>query len=150
MMLAAVAFLLAADDPGGWSKAKWGMTDAQLSEVFGAETLYIDGHVAVHLTVGDILCHAMMHFDKDGHLNLIGIGPVKIDDMTDALYLNLQEMLVQKYGRPWKSDEENGITSLQWTFPTTLITLQRMKLPMIARRNVSLTYERVTPASNPL
>jgi len=63
----------------------------------------------------------MMHFDKDGHLNLIGIGPVKIDDMTDALYLNLQEMLVQKYGRPGNRTRRTVSRAFSG-LPTTLIT----------------------------
>jgi hypothetical protein len=167
-MLAAL-FAGAADDPGGWSKAKWGMTQAQLSDAFGAdlhETFDVHGatddqgrlrfYLTVDLTVGKIPCQAELHLDKDGHLRAVGVAPVKTSDMTDVLYLDLQDMLVQKYGRPWKSREEMDITNLQWTFATTLITLQRMKLPMTEelhlgnQRIVGLTYERITPASNPL
>ena len=155
-MILAALFAGAADDPGGWSKARWGMTDAQLSDAFGTDSLHLDGHFSVNLTVAKIPCHAMMDLDKDGHLTVVGIEPVKTTDMTDVLYLSLQDMLVQKYGRPWKSSEENGITNLQWTFPTTLITLQRMKFDFpeigmrVEQRIVSLTYKRITPESNPL
>jgi len=41
----------------------------------------------------------------------------------------------------------------QWTFPTTLITLQHIKiLPSenFQLDDLSLTYEKIAPASNPL
>jgi hypothetical protein len=162
MMLAAVAFLLAADDPGGWSKAKWGMTEAQLSAAFGADFHEVpDLHGAtdylgrfrfslwVDLTVGKIPCRATPHFDKDGHLDSVSITPNKFEDETVVLSLNLRDLLVQKYGPPSKSTEDMD----QWTFPTTLITLQHIKiLPSenFQLDDLSLTYEKIAPASNPL
>ena len=150
MMLAAL-FASAADDPGGWSKAKWGMTDAQLAGIFGADARRDDhGRLLAPLAMSGIPCEATMNLDDAGLLDAIGIGPVKIADNTDALYLILQELLVQKYGRPWKASEELGVTKLQWTFPTTLITLSRAKFPGTEQRLVILTYKRITPDSNPL
>lgn len=150
IMLAAL-FAGAADDPGGWSKAKWGMTQAQLSDAFGPDAHHDDhGRLLAPLTMSDIPCEATMNLDDAGHLSAVGIGPVKIADMTDALYLILQELLVQKYGRPWKTSEELGVTKLQWTFPTTLITLTRAKFPDTEQRLVMLTYKRIAPDSNPL
>jgi hypothetical protein len=150
MMLAAVTVLSAADDPAGWSKARWGMTDAQLSDAFGADTTHSHGRIAIAITLAGIPCRAEMIPDQAGHLDAVLVEPVKSSDMTDSLYLNLQDLLVQKYGRPWKSGEESGVTKLQWTFPTTLITLDRAKFPSAEQRIVALVYKRITPESNPL
>jgi hypothetical protein len=150
MMLAAL-FAGAADDPGGWSKARWGMTSAELSAAFGADAHRADdGRLVVDFALANVPFNACMNLDKGGLLEAIGFSPVEMSKETDALYLNLQDLLVQKYGRPWKSSEEMGITKLQWTFPTTLITLTRMKLPNTDLRIVSLSYKRLAPDSNPL
>jgi hypothetical protein len=150
-MILAATFAGAADDPGGWSKARWGMTDAQLAGIFGADAHRNDhGRLVVLLTLANFPCDATMIPDQAGLLDAVLIEPVKIADMNDALYLNLQELLVQKYGRPWKASEENGVTKLQWTFQTTLITLDRAKFPGTEQRIVGLVYKRITPDSNPL
>ena len=128
---------IAADDPGGWSKAKWGMTDPQLRESVDADST----HPAAFDLAG-VACRAKLTLDPDGKLRMVLISPANPADQTDALYQRLQDLLVQKYGRPWKSSEESGITELQWTFPTTVITLTRAKLPMVSDRFVTLQYKR--------
>jgi hypothetical protein len=156
VMLAAAAISLAADDPGGWSKAKWGMTDAQISEAFGAEAIHLDApdengvRTVVLLDLAGVPCFAEMLPDQTGRLASVMILPRKVSDMTETLYLAVKKMLIQKYGPPSKTSETPRASGVFWTFPTTIIGLVHGAIPPAQNRGLAITYGKATPASNPL
>lgn len=157
LLIAATA--LAADDPGGWSKAKWGMTDDELVKAF-------DGQV-VRFAKVDPFQHASVGIESievsgvqfkvymapiDGKLDHILFASVNQTDNTEETFQLLQNLLVQKYGRPWKSDAA-GSVELQWTFPTTVVQLSKIKLPSVSPHDpptffVHILYKKRPP--NPL
>ena len=85
---------------------------------------------------------------EDGKLDHVLFTPVSASDQTDQTFQSLENLLVQKYGRPWRSDEDQ--TELQWSFPTTTIHLNRMKLPGSDMRLINLIYRQRRPETNPL
>lgn len=119
----------AADDPGGWSKAKWGMTEPQIASAFGADRI-----VHIPLAAGgaqpgvdiDLVgapFRAMFGL-KDGRLAGVNISPRQEKDRNDQVFESLVNALVEKYGRPWKSETGQMLktTEYQWSLPTTVIT----------------------------
>ncbi len=151
IILFAALAATAAEDPAGWSKARWGMTDAQIVEAFGAEATRLDPpeqvsgipvRTAVPVELAGVQFRALMLTDKSGKLTAVLITPTTPAAQTDSLYQSLQELLVQKYSRPRNVSEEMGITELQWLAGSTVITLIRGKLPLTTRRIVNLKYEK--------
>jgi len=132
VMMAAISFsCAAADDPGGWTKARWGMTEPQLIEAFGPSIVRLDppeavGGIPIHLAVDIALVgssfRALLAPDKDGHLYNVLISPRQSKDRNEVTFELLENLLVEKYGRPWKS-EAGHETNLQWSFATTVIRL---------------------------
>jgi hypothetical protein len=150
-LLAGAAF--AADDPGGWSKAKWGMTEPQLTETFGAASI-----VRVPLAGGgswpgidvDLLgtaFRAALALDKDGRLSAVTLSPRDNKAADEFLFQRLQDALFEKYGRPWKSTAGHN-TKFQWSFPTTSITLTMFQDKSLDFCMISLSYDR--RAADPL
>jgi hypothetical protein len=86
-LVLAAGFLFAqnpADDPGGWLKAKWGMTQPRISEAFPGQTnMYNDwsrSKPALALGInGTVIASAhydvRFFFDKDGGLSGVLIAP---------------------------------------------------------------------------
>jgi hypothetical protein len=144
---------LAADDPAGWSKARWGMTDQQIIDGFAGQAVRLDPPDKVNgarvwiesLDLAGTNFQVYMVPDKDGRLSSVLLSPRDLADGTDSLFQTLGELLVQKYGRPWKTGEEDGITEEQWTFSTTVVTLTRGKLPMTKTRIVNIQYRKKSP-----
>jgi hypothetical protein len=136
MMLVAGVAGAHVQDPGGWSKAKWGMTEPQLLAAFGPEIVRLDppqkiGDTPVHLTVqpfelARFQFRAYLVPDKTGRLASVLLAPIHDADSTDALFETLEQLLVQKYGRPW-STTGAGTLELQWTCGQTVITLLRAR-----------------------
>lgn len=151
IVMLAVLAASAADDPGGWTKAKWGMTEPQIADAFGKDAVRLDPpekisdiqvHLAVPVDLAGVQFRALMVPDAAGKLDSVLIDPVNQSDANDGLYQSLQELLVQKYGQPWKASEELGISELQWTVGTTVITLTRGKLPLTDQRIVNIHYRK--------
>ncbi len=132
MMLAlAAADTLAADDPGGWTAAKWGMTGAQILTAFPGQAAPLDppdsvNHAHVQIREFDLAGAAFRVYfvpDKDDHLASVLLTPSKPPASgNEAMFQHLQELLVEKYGHPWSSTV-GGRTQLQWSLKTTTITL---------------------------
>jgi hypothetical protein len=59
----------------------------------------------------------------------------------DYLFQELQNLLVEKYGRPWTSSEGHQ-TEIQWSLKTTTITLSRVKFPGISIQLLDLQYKK--------
>jgi len=134
-VLILVTTAVAAEDPGGWSKARWGNTDEEIIQAFAGEVVLFDHpDAANHARIGiesmelaDTKMRVQMVPGPDNRLQSVLISPRRLDDGTDMLFQSLGELLVQKYGHPWKSEEDNR-TELQWTFKTTIVTLTRIRI----------------------
>ena len=152
MMGVAAALAAAADDPAGWTTAKWGMTAEQiLAAVPQAQRLDPPekNGARVHIPELDLAggqFHVYFVPDKDGLLRAVVLTtPITPPPAGfDSLVQNLQNLLVEKYGRPWKSDGEVA-TEFEWSFATTTITLSRMKFEG-KTLSVTLRYRKKDPA----
>ncbi len=147
MMLALSVAAVAADDPGGWTAAKWGMTDAQILQAIPAATRLDPpekvNHARVHIESFDLagaIFHVYFVPGKDGLENVI-LSPRKPDEGFASLFQRLQELLVQKYGRPWISTEDRT-TELQWSLKTTTLTLSLSRIPAIDMEILTLQYKK--------
>lgn len=139
ILTAAAVFVMAvvcsaqAEDPHGWTKAKWGMTEAEIKAAFpdakivnpGARLSFLayDG-----LQIGVIHYHVQFSFDKDAliqvNLQPEGDRAVVSEVAQGALLTGLKD----KYGAP--QSHENPIASpagqeheWEWTFPESVIAL---------------------------
>lgn len=154
-MIAASSAAIAADDPGGWSKANWGMTADQILAAFPGEAARMPepdkyNHAAVSIDSIDVAGTTFRVYfipDDAGRLAAVNIQPRDMAGNSESTFQSVENLLVEKYGRPWKSDDAE--TELQWTFPTTTLTLAKTTLPGSRAVFVSLTYTHRIPASNP-
>jgi hypothetical protein len=152
MMLAAVA-TFAAEDPGGWSKAKWGMSDEEILAALPGQAVRLDPPEKylgsrVHIPSFELAGSEFeVHFvpDKAGRLSSVLLSPVGTpSEGFDYLFQSLENLLVAKYGRPWKSTEARS-ERIQWSLKTTTITLSRSKFPGFDIQILNLQYK-VRPA----
>ena len=148
MILATAAVLVAADDPGGWTAAKWGMTDEQILQAVPAATRLDPpekfNHARVHIPSFDLAgsrFHVYFIPGPAGQLDQVLLSAEPCDAGYDVLFQQLQELLVQKYGRPWSSAEGNT-TEFQWSLKTTTITLSRTKNQAINIEFLHLQYSK--------
>ena len=135
IMMALAVALVAGDDPGGWSKAKWGMTEEEVIKAFDGQVKRIEAaepgqrpRVGIEaLDVAGMKLTVSMGFGADGKLRAVLFEPVNLSDASNDMFQRLENLLVEKYGRPWKSSEgtSTGSTEMQWSFATTVITLSR-------------------------
>ena len=153
IMISAAAF--SADDPAGWDKARWGMTEPQLLRAFGPEAVRLDpalmvGRANVRLSVQPVdlantRFRALLIPDGAGRLDSVLLGPVDHTAETESLFHSLEQLLVQKYGRPW-TVREGGGNEIQWTVQTTVITLTLFHSPLTGETYVTVQYKRKTPS----
>ena len=134
-------------DPGGWTAAKWGMSDAQILAAIPAATRLDppDAGAHVHIKSFDLAgaaFHVLFQTDQDGRLQAVLLSPVGDPaEGIDYLFQTIQNLLVEKYGRPWTSTEAHE-TEIQWSLKTTTITLSRVKFPGIDIQILNLHYKR--------
>jgi hypothetical protein len=136
----------AAIDPGGWNKAKWGMNQSQISNVFPEAKLYeVPGieRGSKRLVFGmkgfqidRMKFEVRFYFDSDERLKEVGLSPeggeTRIRGVTTLALPardNLLIALTDKYGKPdAKAPERTGKYSIsyewEWLFPKTAITLR--------------------------
>jgi len=138
-LIAAATTAVAADDPTGWSKAHWGMTDNELIQAFGGQVTRFDlsGRPAApppawlvgiaSLEIAGRKFSVTMIPDGAGHLDNIVFSVINPADHTDSLAQDLENLLASKYGRPWKTEADNT-TDAQWSVGTTVIQLSRTHL----------------------
>ena len=147
MMLAA-GCAMAADDPGGWTAARWGMTDAQILQAI-PEAPRLDppekvNHARVHIEAFDLagaIFHVYFVPGKDGTLDSVLLSPQQPAEGFVYLFQHLQELLVQKYGRPWTS-KEGATSELQWSLKITTISLSLASIPAINLQILTLQYRK--------
>ena len=137
---------VAADDPGGWTAAKWGMTDDQLLAAFPGQAARLDppdagAHVHIKpLQLSGADFHVLFQSDKDGRLTSVLLSPIgQPPQGYDLLFQSLQNLLSEKYGRPWKSDSADK-TEFQWSLKTTIISLSRIQIAGLSPQIINLHY----------
>ena len=152
MMIAAV--VQAADDPGGWTAAKWGMTDAQILQAIPAATRLDppekNTHAGVQIESLELSgkdFHVLFVPDSKGLLNSVLLVPAaKYEGRgLDGLFKDLEQLLVEKYGRPWitNAGKELKQTVDQWSLKTTTIILSLAWSPLAPEMQIiTLQYRR--------
>jgi len=137
-----ILMALIGSDPGGWAKAKWGMTEAQLMEI-GTHLRQpdkINGVLATtgmeSVKIGPVDFRAYFVLDAKG-LREVYLVPVAPSDANEVVFQAVESLLVDKYGKPWTRDRTS-----QWTFPTTKITLRYTELKNIGMQVLNLDYVR--------
>lgn len=138
ILFAASALLLGQDsklDPEGWTKAKWGITQAEVKKIFpeaveltneiGRRYLALTGFTieTTKFTVG-------FAFDKEDRLTGVALKPEDrgpANAVAKFAQIFLLEKLTDKYGKPTQASEDSneyGTTrKWEWLFPKTKITL---------------------------
>ena len=152
LLLAGLAFLPAVAqekaapvDPDGWSKAKWGMNQSQILNVFPEAKLYeVPGieRGSKRLVFGmkgfqidRMKFEVRFYFDSDERLREVVLSPeggeTRIRGVTTLALPARDNLLIalrDKYGKPdAKAPERTGKYSIsyewEWLFPKTAITL---------------------------
>ncbi len=163
MHLALLFVLLAgATDPTGWSKARWGMTEAQVLEAFPGQAVrvnepipactYTQEHsapIAIHdVPIGSTKYLACFFF-VGGKLSSVSLHPPDSADNTEAEFDRVEALLVEKYGKPWQLRDKDQSES-RWSLKTTRIQVYvlRFILGDFRRFSVTLRYEHRPPENN--
>lgn len=152
LALCFAAAVTAADDPAGWTKARWGMTETELAEAFGPEIVHLDPperisgvpvHLAVDVDLAGTPFRAILAPDKDGKLYNVVLSPRQEKDRSPYTFQSIENLLVQKYGHPWKT-AANHTTELQWSFPSTVIVLSITEMKQLDFCLLTLQYKHKT------
>ncbi len=120
------------------------MTEPQLAGAFGAASIVrvplANGAAApgVDVDLDGIAFRAMFSLDK-GKLTHVALSPRQDKDANEFTFARIEDLLVQKYGRPWKS-EVGHITKFQWSFPTTTISLTLTQYKQLNFCMLDLSY----------
>jgi hypothetical protein len=163
--------LFAADDPGGWTAAKWGMSLDQIRQAVPsaadlttpepARTLYIGGKKFLAILGVDPLDIAgfawRAHFLLDRQ-KLFAVVLMPGDKTATSVqeFSRVEGLLVEKYGRPFErhvgsATEFPDIRSAQWSFPTTTVTLTYTDYrPRLAMESLDLEYVQRSTTTAPL
>jgi len=156
MILATLALLAGAGDPGGWQGARWGMTEAEvLAAVPRAQrNAGPDAQKAIHgalamvvvpeIDVVDVRMQVLFWF-AGGKLRRVLLAPQRREDRTADDYCRIERALVQRYGRPWRNTGSQ-LRASQWTFASTIVTLELAELRAVGLRFLSLEYAWRDPA----
>ncbi len=122
------------DDPGGWTKAKWGMSRAQVSTAFPDATMQTDPIskkpvLAINgFPIQKVTFFVRFIFSQTDELQEVLLEP----EGDRAVYpraasSNLLSALTDKYGRPEETTPRHDRFSVRyewkWLFPVTSMTL---------------------------
>jgi hypothetical protein len=155
LLLAGIA--AAADDPGGWTAAKWGMTRDQVRAAIPsakvltgpADARTVEKDVSDlgidAIAIGAIDWTVLFFFDASGGLRQVRLAPVNTKkDATEQQYLATESLLVEKYGRPFdrNATESTDVRDAQWTIGKTTIHLRRLAIRRVAFQAITLIYRR--------
>jgi hypothetical protein len=125
-LIAAAAIAIAADDPAGWSKARWGMSDAQILQAFDGQAVRAGSRIVIpSIELAGARFRVTFQPDKAGHLHSVVF--TAIDPPTDSLAQAVEELLASKYGHPWKTQAAHT-TDTQWAVGATVIQLTHTHL----------------------
>ena len=124
-------------DPGGWTKAKWGMKESQIKAAFPQTAQVKDSAGKVRLGLSEYPIDLDKYtvtfwFAEDGGLASIAFDPETKgprNAVAEAVKLDLLDDLTEKYGTPTaatneKNEHGGGSTrKWQWRFSKTRIIL---------------------------
>lgn len=161
-MIFTFLLVLTAVDPAGYAKSRWGMTEQQVIDAFGGQAVRVDaplpactlvtaaGKVAPllmipKLTIGTTEYRACFFF-TDAKLSRVDLRPLKPSDASQTEFNTLEALLVEKYGKPWQTEDQNRSES-RWRFATTRISLNLIKLRGIVI-SMALRYDQAPAADN--
>ena len=163
----AVATARGADDPAGWTSARWGMTIDQVRAAVPAAEL-LTGPTdertifcpdkdhpltsplgVLHLKLAGIEWSVFFLF-RDAKLVQVSLKPAEKSEVFEQIYANVRDLLFEKYGRPFERETQDKIdhsterVSL-WSFPLTTIELNYVDFrSLIPMEILYLTYRQKT------
>lgn len=160
LLVAFAWYSQAADDPAGWTSAKWGMSPGQVQAAVPAAAAippekFVAGATATlgipALQLGPTTWSVFLLFGPTG-LDRVMLRPADRADVSQAEYLRLENLLAQKYGRPFERRiYKEGIASAQWSFATTTVSLQLTDYrPRVQLVTLWLEYARKSPDTDKL
>lgn len=118
-------------DVNGWTKASWGMTREEIMKAFPGTRASENVLLSAPFKIADHQFTAEFQFSKDSNLlDAVAITPVEGTRFLDDLFQPLELMLTEKYGPPTTRPEpsiENKEVVISWAFPSTIISLRRLK-----------------------
>jgi hypothetical protein len=157
-----------AKDIDGWSKAKWGMTEAEVWRAFQGEAIrfaekrnYKDDYAMIGIpnyTIGRSRFKIMFMldsktnlltgvniqpFDQDLGALLLGDRPMPpvVNGSPEGIFDELKSLLTQKYGEPTSSETSRSNEHIAvWRFPSTTVELECSTA--LGVRSMSLNYRK--------
>jgi len=153
-------FAAAAEDPGGWTAAKWGMTVDQVrTAVPEAHTLAgpaadrtIDKRLAPlgidRVEIARVPWKVLFLFGDDGGLCEVYLDSTSPAGVSPQMFVTMEELLLPKYGRPFDRQTDKSRTAL-WTLGTTSIELHYTSIPQSPLEFLWLSYRRADPKASP-
>lgn len=143
-----------AEDPGGWTLAKWGMTQAQVSGVFPMASVQMDpiskrpGLILSGFPIQNLTFLVRFRFSAAGELDEVVIEP-EGDRATHGRPAQsiLLRGLTDKYGKPdetapHRDDGPSMSYEWRWMFAGTTIKLQHVDYGLGNTALTFLTYHR--------
>jgi len=162
IVILAVQFVAYADppDPGGWQQAKWGMTEAQVLEIYPtAKKSEPDSRAPGHLLMLD----SVTSFSPEGQggqfgvefwfgnsgLQLVALTPIGEQIHTPKVYYELMlNLLTDRYGLPSSKEEKTKegtpMKEATWLLKTTEMKIVYLDSPSIPQnRTLVIQYRKL-------
>lgn len=156
-LASALAFALVSATPSrdivGWGKARWGMTDAEVSAAMGTQIERLSSPVSFkraqskrvysrmrlqipQVEIGEVLLKVRFGFDDGGRLNAISVDP---ENENVGTAYRLENLLVERYGPPAVADLGKDKRHVVWVSPNGVIDLLYLELG-VGDSHLSVTY----------
>jgi len=108
-------------DPGGWGKAKWGMTESQVAKAFG-------GTIPTETDIGSFKYSVRFLYDANGKLERVMLKASE-DSSVSVCYEDVTTRLKAKYGKPETEDSnldniKNQKGNAVWSFKKSKILVK--------------------------
>lgn len=148
----------AAEDPAGWQAAKFGMSVEEVRAAMPAAQILItpladrtiDGAISPlgidRIEIAKTSWSVFFTFEA-GKLTTVHLRPIAKTDATIQDFQTVEELLMEKYGRPFErqagtpNTEWPIVRQAAWSFATTAITLRHVDLrPRVGLETLWLTY----------
>lgn len=151
IMMAAGMAAQTANQPNAWGKTSWGMTEADLTAIFGPQLIHRDYKLVnptqlstlalENLDIGRDKWEAHLVLDTTGKLEAVYLMPTDGRLIDEAVYHRTETALAEKYGSPFSRSADGQHTS-QWKTAATLIQLTYYQSKAIPFRSLNLSYTR--------